>query len=681
MSQEDKFAPVIEDYHGTKVEDCFRWLENPDDADVKQWVDDQNEKTEAFLNNVDQRTEIKDKLTSLWNYEKFTVPQKEGDYFYIHKNDGLRNQAVFYRSKDETFEQLEVVIDPNMLNEKSTAAITTLAFSKDGKYLAYGISYDGSDWQDIHIKDLQTLEDKPEVLKHCKFSSIAWNEEGTGFYYNRFKDPKTVPPEEQSYDNHVCWHTVGTSQDEDELIFQDPDHREFAFNPEFSSDYRYLLLTAWRGTENRNRIFVRDEEVKSAFQPLLTEDDGEYSFITNEGSLFYFQTNQKAPKERVIAVDIQNPAEENWKEIIPEADDVLAHVTCVNEQLVTIYLHNAYDEMKLFELNGRYNRALALPKYTSVTGLSGKKKDEVMYVSYTSYLAPTKVLKYDFAKDETEVLLAVDGLFPTEDFETTQVFYPSKDGTQIPMFLTYKKGIELDGENPVLLYGYGGFNVSLTPAFSPAVRMWLEAGGIYAVANIRGGGEFGEDWYKAGTLECKQNVFDDFMAAAECLIGAKYTTPQKLAIMGGSNGGLLVSACMTQRPELYGAVICQVPVTDMLRYHKFTVGRYWVTDYGNAEANAEDFEYMIKYSPLHNVRKGVDYPATLVTTADTDDRVVPLHAKKFAATVQESQGGEAPILIRIEKNAGHGLGKPTYKVIEEATDIYSFLFKNLKVRL
>lgn len=681
MSQEDKFAPVIEDYHGTKVEDCFRWLENPDDADVKQWVDDQNEKTEAFLNNVDQRTEIKDKLTSLWNYEKFTVPQKEGDYFYIHKNDGLRNQAVFYRSKDETFEQLEVVIDPNVLNETSTAAITTLAFSKDGKYLAYGISYDGSDWQDIHIKDLQTLEDKPEVLKHCKFSSIAWNEEGTGFYYNRFKDPKTVPPEEQSYDNHVCWHTVGTLQDEDELIFQDPDHREFAFNPEFSSDYRYLLLTAWRGTENRNRIFVRDEEVKSAFQPLLTEDDGEYSFITNEGSLFYFQTNQKAPKERVIAVDIQNPAEKNWKEIIPEADDVLAHVTCVNEQLVTIYLHNAYDEMKLFELNGRYNRALALPKYTSVTGLSGKKKDEVMYVSYTSYLAPTKVLKYDFAKDEAEVLLAVDGLFPTEDFETTQVFYPSKDGTQIPMFLTYKKGIELDGENPVLLYGYGGFNVSLTPAFSPAVRMWLEAGGIYAVANIRGGGEFGEDWYKAGTLERKQNVFDDFMAAAECLIGAKYTTPQKLAIMGGSNGGLLVSACMTQRPELYGAVICQVPVTDMLRYHKFTVGRYWVTDYGNAEANAEDFEYMIKYSPLHNVRKGVDYPATLVTTADTDDRVVPLHAKKFAATVQESQGGEAPILIRIEKNAGHGLGKPTYKVIEEATDIYSFLFKNLKVRL
>lgn len=681
MLEKEKFAPVMEDYHGTKVEDHFRWLENPEDEDVKRWVDEQNDKTEAYFQKVDLGSHIQEKLTSLWNYEKFTVPQKEGDYFYIHKNDGLKNQAVFYRSKDESFQDLEVVIDPNHLNETGTAAITTLAFSKDGNYLAYGISYDGSDWQDIHIKNLQTLENAPEVLKHCKFSSIAWNEAGTGFYYNRFKDPATVPAEEQSYDNHVCWHTVGTWQEADEVVYEDSNNREFAYNPQFSSDYRYLLLTAWRGTENRNRIFLRDEEAKTEFQPLLTKDDGEYRFITNEGSLFYFQTNQKAAKERVITVDVDKPAEENWQEIIPEASDVLSHVTCVNEQLVAIYLHNAYDEMKLFKLDGTYVRDLALPKYTSVLGLSGKKKDQAMYISYTSYLAPTKVLKYDFAKDETNVVLAVDGLFPTEGFETTQVFYPSKDGTQIPMFLTHKKGLQMDGENPVLLYGYGGFNVSLTPTFSPAVRMWIEAGGIYAVANIRGGGEFGEEWYKAGTLERKQNVFDDFIAAAECLIGAKYTTPQKLAIMGGSNGGLLVSACMTQRPELYGAVICQVPVTDMLRYHKFTVGRYWVTDYGNAEANAEDFAYMIKYSPLHNVRQGVDYPATLVTTADTDDRVVPLHAKKFAATVQEAQAGEAPILIRIEKNAGHGLGKPIYKVIEEATDIYTFLFKNLNVRL
>ena len=681
MSQEEKFAPVIDNYHGTEVEDRFRWLENPEDEAVQQWVDEQNIQTESFLEKVEQRGQIKEKLTALWNYEKFTVPQKEGTAFYIHKNDGLQNQAVFYRSKDEEFTDLEVIIDPNTLNDKGTAAITNLSFSKNGDYLAYGISYDGSDWQEIHIKNLQTLEDASEVLKHCKFSSIAWNEEGTGFYYNRFKDPATVTPEEQSYYNRVYWHTVGTSQEDDELIYADDDNKEFAFNPEFSSDYRYLLLTAWRGTENRNRIYVRDEQKKGDFQPLLAKDDGEYRFITSEGSVFYFQTNKDAPKERVIAIDVNEPAEVNWQEVIPEADDVLSHIACVNEQFVALYLHNAYDEMRLFEKDGTYVRDLALPKYTSVTGLSGKKMDTAMYISYTSYLAPTKVLKYTFDKDETTVLMAADALFPTEAFETTQVFYPSKDGTQIPMFLTHKKGITLDGENPVLLYGYGGFNVSLTPTFSPSVRMWLEAGGVYAVANIRGGGEFGEEWYKAGTLAQKQNVFDDFIAAAECLVGAKYTTPAKLAIMGGSNGGLLVSACMTQRPELYGAVICQVPVTDMLRYHKFTVGRYWVTDFGNAEENADDFDYMIQYSPLHNVRQGVKYPATLITTADTDDRVVPLHAKKFAATVQEAQGGEAPIFIRIEKNAGHGLGKPTYKVIEEATDIYTFLFKMLDVRL
>lgn len=680
MGNLTKFQPVVENYHGTMVEDTYRWLEETDTEEVIEWVDKQNEQTENFLKTSNQREKIKEKLQTLWNYEKVTVPQKEGDYYYFHKNDGLQDQAIFYRSQSADFNNPEIVIDPNTLNEKGTAAITNLAFSKDGKKLAYGISLDGSDWQEIHIKNLETLKDEQETLKWCKFSSIAWNEEGTGFYYNRFKDPSTVPAEEQSYYNSVYWHTVGTEQSEDGLVFEDQNNKEFAFNPSFSDDYRYLLLTAWRGTENISRIYYRDEAQGGEFVPFLTKDDAQYGFIASEGDTFYIQTNLHAPKERLVAIQLDEPAEEHWVDIIPEQDDVLNFVKCVNHQFVALYLHNAYDQLKLYKMDGSFDKEIALPKYVSVIGASGKKSSTTFYLSYTSYLSPAKICQYDFETDALTVILD-NQKFATEDFETTQVFYTSKDGTKIPMFLTHKKGLELTGDNPTVLYGYGGFNVSLTPSFSPSFRMWLEAGGVYAVANLRGGGEFGEEWYKAGTLERKQNVFDDFIAAAEWLIAENYTSSKKLAIMGGSNGGLLVSACMTQRPELYGAVVCQVPVTDMLRYHKFTVGRYWVTDFGNAEENAEDFKFMYKYSPLHNVKKGIAYPATLITTADTDDRVVPLHAKKFAATVQAAQEGEQPILIRIEKNAGHGLGKPTYKIIEEATDTYTFLFKMLDVRL
>ncbi|CAM3162858.1 prolyl oligopeptidase family serine peptidase [Filibacter tadaridae] len=681
MSVETKKEMVIENYHGTTVKDPYRWLENPDAEEVKGWVDQQNEQTQDFLKTYPNREEVKERLTKSMNFPKYSVPQKEGDYYYFNKNEGLQNQAIFYRTKDLGSEDLEVIIDPNTLNDEGTAAITNLAFTKDGTRLAYGISLHGSDWQEIRIRNLATGMDEPDVVKWCKFSSIAWNEEGTGFYYNRFPEPGTVDPEDESNFNRVYWHDVGTKQGKDRLIYEDADDKALSFSPSMSDDYRYLILTVWKGTENKSRIYYKDTKLDEDFVHLFADDDGEYTFIGNEGRLFYFATNYNAPKEKVIAVDIDKPEKDQWIDVIPEKEDVLAFVDIINNQFVVCYLHNAHYKLAIYALDGTFQRDIPLPDYISISGVSGKKSASTMFIGYTSYLVPTTIARYDFEEDLIDPVFQSSALFETENFETKQVFYPSKDGTTIPMFLTYRKGLELNGENPVLLYGYGGFNVSLTPAFSPSQRMWIEAGGVYAAANLRGGGEFGEEWYKAGTLEQKQNVFDDFIAAAEWLIGQKYTTSKKLAIMGGSNGGLLVATCITQQPDLYGAALCLVPVTDMLRYHKFTVGRYWVTDYGNAEANPEDFKFMYAYSPLHNVKEGIAYPPTLVTTADTDDRVVPLHAMKFAATLQAAQSGDNPILLRVEKNAGHGLGKPTAKIIEEQTDMYSFLFETLKMDL
>ncbi|MCG3089498.1 prolyl oligopeptidase family serine peptidase [Sporosarcina cyprini] len=679
MTVKTKREQVVEDYHGTLVADPYRWLENPENEEVKQWVDEQNEKTQSYLSNYPKREEVKEKLINVWNFPKYSVPRKEGAHYYFHKNDGLQNQAVFYRTSDLQSEDLEVVLDPNTMNEEGTAAITNLSFTKDGKRLAYGISLNGSDWQEIYIRNLETGDNEPDVIKWCKFSSIAWNEEGTGFYYNRFPEPGTVPAEEESFYNKVFWHELGTPQEEDILVFEDRDNKEHSFNPSFSDDYRYLILNVWKGTENKSRIYYKKLDEDGEFVKLLADDDARYDFLGNDGTKFYFVTNLDAPKEKIIAIDVEQPAKENWIDVLPEQEDVLNFAAIIHDQFIVCYLHNAHYELKVFHKDGSLDKEIPLPNFVSISGVQGKRKDDVMYIGYTSYLAPSTVSRYDFTTGALDPVFGQSSQFDTENFETTQVFYESKDGTKVPMFLTHRKGLELNSQNPVLLYGYGGFNVSLTPAFSPAQRMWIEQGGVYAVANLRGGGEFGEEWYKAGTLERKQNVFDDFISAAEWLIASGYTSVSKLAIMGGSNGGLLVAACITQRPDLYGAAICQVPVIDMLRYHKFTVGRYWVTDYGNAEESAEQFEYMYKYSPLHNVKEGTEYPPTLITTADTDDRVVPLHAKKFAATLQEVQQGDNPILLRVEKNAGHGLGKPTAKIIEEQTDVISFLFKTLEV--
>ncbi|NYF25383.1 prolyl oligopeptidase family protein [Sporosarcina sp. JAI121] len=681
MSHMTKTVTIIENFHGTDVADPYRWLENPDDEEVKNWVDEQNNMTQNYLATYPEREKVRERLTKSWNYPKYSVPQKEGDYYYFHKNNGLQNQAIFYRTKDLGSDEIEVIIDPNTLNEEGTAAITNLAFTKDGSKLAYGISLNGSDWQEIRIRDLHAGKDEPDIVKWCKFSSIAWDEEGSGFYYNRFPEPGTVDPEDESNYNRVYWHTVGRKQEEDILVYEDPLDKGLSFNPTLSDDYRYLVLTVWKGTENKSRIYYRDEQSKEGFVQLLAEDDGEYLFIGNEGKLFYFTTNYDAPKERVIGVHLDKPKKENWIDIIPEQEDVLTFAKVINNQFVVCYLHNAHYKLRIYDLEGQLQKEVSLPDFISISGVSGKKTESSMFIGYTSYLVPTTIARYDFEKSELDTVFNTSELVETTGFETTQVFYPSKDGTRIPMFLTHRKGLELTGDNPVLLYGYGGFNVSLTPAFSPSQRMWIEAGGVFVVANLRGGGEFGEEWYKAGTLERKQNVFDDFIAAAEWLIEHNYTNSKKIAIMGGSNGGLLVATCITQRPDLFGAALCLVPVTDMLRYHKFTVGRYWVTDYGNAETSKEHFEFMYNYSPLHNVIKGVEYPPTLVTTADTDDRVVPLHAMKYAATLQAGQQGDNPILLRVEKNAGHGLGKPTVKIIEEQTDMYTFLFKTMEIEI
>lgn len=679
MTIHTKKEIVEENYHGTIVQDPYRWLEDPKDSEVQQWVDEQNEQTRSYLSAFPERQKLKDKLTSVWNFPKYSVPRKEGDYYYFHKNDGLQNQSVFYRTTDLNGDDLEIVLDPNTMNEEGTAAITNLSFTKDGKLLAYGVSLNGSDWQEIKIRNLETGQDEPDVLNWCKFCSITWNEEGTGFYYNRFPDPSTVAEGEESYYNKVYWHEVGTTQEKDKLIFEDLNNKEQSFDPILSDDYRYLVLNVWKGTENKSRIYYKDLETDGEFVKLLAKDDAQYSFIGNEGRTFFFVTNFKASKEKIIAIDLDNPSNVNWIDVVPEQEDVLSFGSMINRQFVIGYLHNAYYQVKIYDLNGAFVKDVPLPSFVSLSGMSGKKEDKTMFIGYTSYLSPGITASYNFETGDLTQVFKRDDKFDTTDFETTQIFYPSKDGTEIPMFLTHKKGLVLNGENPVLLYGYGGFNVSLTPSFSPALRLWMEEGGVYAVANLRGGGEFGEEWYNAGTLVNKQNVFDDFIAAAEWLIEKKYTQTAKLAIMGGSNGGLLIGACITQRPDLYGAAVCQVPVIDMLRYHKFTVGRYWVTDFGNAEANAEDFDFMMKYSPLHNVHEGTSYPPTIITTADTDDRVVPLHAKKFAATLQAAQQGENPILLRVEKNAGHGMGKPTVKIIEEQTDVYSFLFKTLNM--
>lgn len=670
---------VVDNYHGTQIADPYRWLEDSDSPETVAWVTQENELTRQYIDSYPKRDAIEQRLTKLWNYPKYSLPNKQGDRYFFSKNDGLQNQSVLYVQKSLDGDA-QVVIDPNTLSTDGTLALSGMNYTEDGKLMAYALSASGSDWQEMRIRDIDTNRDNGDVLKWCRFSGVGWKKDNSGFWYNRFPAEGEVAEEDRSNYNKVYWHRLGTPQSEDPLVYEDKLNKELGFSPYVTDDGDYLVLYVYHGTDPKNGIYYKRTDSKGDWIRLIEHNEAMFTPIDNIGTTWYVQTDLDAPRGRVVAIDITKPARENWKEIIPQKPEVIDNVTMVNDELVVAYMQDAHHRLMIFAKDGKFRREIELPTIGTVGGVSGERTDTEMFFAFTSYTYPTTSFRYDFKTDKVEVFRKPDLDFDGSQFESKQVFYQSKDGTKIPLFLTYKKGIKLDGTNPTLLYGYGGFNISMTPTFSIGRIMWLENGGIYAVACLRGGNEYGEEWHQQGVLDRKQNVFDDFIAAAEYLVKEKYTQTKLLAINGGSNGGLLTAACTVQRPELFGAVVCQVPVIDMLRYHKFTVGRYWVSDYGNAEENPKDFEYMIKYSPLHNVKPGFKCPPILITSADTDDRVVPAHAKKFAATLQANDTGDNPILLRVETKAGHGAGKPTSKQIEEAADIYSFLFKTLNVK-
>jgi prolyl oligopeptidase len=671
---EAKKVDVTDDYHGTIVADPYRWLEDPDGEDTIEWVTKQNELTREYVDSYPGRDKIVQWFTKMWNYPRYSPPVKHGDRYFYSKNDGLQNQSVLYMQKSLDGEAT-VVIDPNKLSEDGTVALNAEEYSKDGKLLAYGVSSSGSDWEEIHIRDIDAGTDYDEMIQWCKFTGIAWKNDNSGFYYNRFPAEGEVPQEDRNNFNKVYWHKLGTDQSKDVLVYEDPENKEYGFWPSVTDDGDYLVLTVYHGTDENNGIYYRETKSDGKFVRLLDLHEARYDFIDNVGSIWYFNTTLDAPRGRVIAIDVNKPDRKSWSEILPQSDEVVDNVGMVNDQLVISYMRDAHNRLKIFTRKGDFATEIELPTMGTVWDVSGKRTDKEMFFEFTSFVYPRTAFRYDFEKNQVSALRESEIDFDASQFVTEQQFFKSKDGTRVPMFVTYKKGLKKDGQNPTWLYGYGGFNVSMTPWFSVSRLLWLEMGGVYVVANIRGGEEYGEEWHQGGILGNKQNVFDDFIAAAEYLIAEGWTSTPKLMINGGSNGGLLVAACELQRPDLFGAVVCRVPVTDMLRYHMFTVGRYWVSDYGNAEETPEHFQFMYAYSPLHNVEKGTTYPPTLITSADTDDRVVPAHAKKFAAALQAGDTGTHPILLRVEMKAGHGSGKPMSKVIEEYGDIYAFVFK------
>jgi len=665
---------TVDDYFGTKIADPYRWLENDTSAETEAWVIEENKVTDGYLAQIPYREKVRERLEQIWDYPKFSVPFREGDYYFYYKNDGLQNQYVLYVKKGIDGES-EVLLDPNTFSEDGTIALTGLSVSNDTKYLAYKIAHSGSDWNEIRVMEIEGKKELSDDLKWVKFSGMAWEKDG--FYYSRYDEP--VKGKEYSNKNEfhkVYYHKVGTLQAEDILMYQDPEHPQRNYGIAVTEDERFLILYQSESTSG-NALYYKDLTKKNMkFQPLVTGFDNDYSVVDNLGDKLLVVTNYDAPKQMLILMDPKNPASENWSVVIPEQEDVLQSINLVGDRIVAKYMHKAASKGTLYDYDGNQLGEIELPAVGTMTGFSGKKGEDIAFYGFTSYTFPTTIYKYDVANNRSEVYIRPEIDFDPDKYEVKQVEYPSKDGTIITMFIVHQKGLKMDGNNPALLYGYGGFNISMTPGFSITRLAFLEQGGVYAVPNLRGGGEYGEEWHKAGTLERKQNVFDDFIAAAEYLIEENYTSSDKLAIMGGSNGGLLVGACITQRPELFKVAITAVGVLDMLRYHEFTIGWAWATDYGTSETE-EGFNYLIEYSPLHNIKEGTSYPATLATTADHDDRVVPAHSFKFIATLQAADAGPNPALIRIETKAGHGGGKPTSKIIEEYGDIWSFMFWNL----
>ena len=672
-----KKVDTITNYFGTQVKDPYRWLEDDMSEETARWVKDQNKTTFGYLENIPFREELKQRLTTLWNYEKVGAPFKEGDYSYFYKNDGLQNQYVIYRYKTgQDPDKAEVFLDPNTFSEDGTISLGGLSFSENGSLAAYSISEGGSDWRKVLVMNAQRKEIIEDTIVDVKFSGISWLK-NEGFYYSSYDKPKGSELSAKTDQHKLYYHKLGTSQKEDELIFGGtPEQKHRYVGGRTTQDNKYLIVSASVSTSG-NKLFIKDlSDPKSPFITVQKDTDSDTSVIDNVDSKLYLVTNRNAPNKKVVTVDASSPGPENWKDLIEETQNVLRASTG-GGYIFANYMEDAVSAIKQYTYDGALVREVALPGVGSAGGFGAKKQDTSLYYSFTNYLTPGSIYSYEISSGASKLYKKPSIDFNSDEYQSKQVFYTSKDGTKVPMIITHKKGIVLDGTNPTILYGYGGFNISLTPSFSITNAVWMEQGGVYAVANLRGGGEYGKKWHDAGTKLQKQNVFDDFIAAAKYLISEKYTSSDYLAIRGGSNGGLLVGATMTQRPDLIKVALPAVGVLDMLRYHTFTAGAGWAYDYGTAQQSKEMFEYLKAYSPVHNVAPGTKYPATMVTTGDHDDRVVPAHSFKFAAELQEKQGGAAPVLIRIETDAGHGAGTPVSKTIEQYADIYGFTLYNM----
>ncbi len=664
----------VDHYFGTDVPDPYRWLEDDTSAETEQWVKEQNIFTQNYLAQIPFKDSLKARLKQLWNYEKMTTPTNENGLLVYSKNDGLQNQNVFYY-KDKNGEE-RLLLDPNQLSDDGTVALSSLEISKDGNYMAYAISKAGSDWREIFVKDIKRNKDLDDHIKWVKFSTIAWYKDG--FFYARFEEPKEGDElKGQNQNSRLYYHKIGTAMERDELVYEDTVHPDWSFYPTVTDDQKYLVIDVTESTSG-NALYIKDLSQKNTEIVKVIEDfDSDNSLVDYVEGTFLLKTNYKAPKQRIVEFTLDAYGKDNWQEVIPEAEEVLNGISIIGGKCIVQYMKDAHDIVKVFSLGGTFLNEIALPDLGSVSGFYGHKEDKETYFTFTSFVYPSTIYKYDLESNKVELFWKPNIDIDLEAYETKQVFYTSKDGTKIPMFLVYKKDLVLDGKNPTLLYGYGGFNISLTPSFSVSRMLLLEKGGIFAMPNLRGGGEYGEEWHKAGTKMQKQNVFDDFIYAAEFLVKQNYTSPKYLAVSGGSNGGLLVGAVVNQRPDLFAVAFPAVGVMDMLRYHKFTIGRYWAADYGTSDDSQDMFSYLYKYSPVHNVVDNINYPAIMVQTADHDDRVVPAHSFKYAAQLQAHCKGKNPALIRIETNAGHGAGIPTTKKIEELSDVYAFMLYNM----
>jgi prolyl oligopeptidase len=671
---------VLDDYFGTKVADPYRWLEDTDSLETVAWVKAENLLTAAYMEKLADRSPFRDELTKLLNYQRYTVPEYEGHRYVYRKNDGLQNQSVIYTLKNLNDEPT-VLLDPNQLASDGTVAVTSTAVSDDGRLLAYGIAASGSDWNEIRVRDIEANKDLPDVVKWVKFSGPSWTKDSKGFFYARFPEPTSSANQTFAKlgNQKLYYHLLSDPVENDRLIYERTDDPDLAFDNEVSHDGRYLLMLVNRGTEQRNLLYYKDlgdpatPKIDAPFQPVVDKFEAEFKVAGSIGTRLYVVTDLNAARYKIVEIDLTNPSRDHWKEIVPESKDLLEDASVVGGKLVVKYLVDAKNQLFVFDVNGKRESEIALPALGTVGSLSGDSDRPQLFYSFTSFLYPLTIYRYDVETGENVVFQKPNVNFDPDRYETKQIFYASKDGTKVPMFIVSRKGLKLEGNNPVFLTGYGGFNISMTPSFSASCAIWIEKGGVFALPNLRGGGEYGREWHESGIKEHKQNVFDDFISAAQALIDAKYTNAKKIAIVGGSNGGLLIGAALTQRPDLFGAAVPEVGVLDMLRFHKFTIGWAWESDYGSSDTR-DGFEYLIKYSPLQNIKPGTCYPPTLVTTGDHDDRVVPGHSFKFAATLQTAQGCANPILIRIETKAGHGSGKPISKVIEEQSDILAFMW-------